>query len=509
VSLLSQLLPGSERRSLENPNVAISANELASLLDMTVRTASGVVVNQESATRQISVTACQRIIAETISALPLGLYVKHGKTVERLPLPRWADLANPDLEGPDLVEDFIYSLLSDGNAFTQIVRDRRDDVVELYPLIPNQTQVDRLSTREPVKYTWFDLDGRSHVDYGPSGRDILHIRAFRRPGTLRGLSPIERHRQAIGTGLATEEFGATFFGNGAQAGGHIEHPGKMSRQAAQVLVETWMRDHGGLRRAHKPGVLTEGMTWKQTQIPPEHAQFLDTQKFTVAQIARMYRVPPHLIGDVERSTSWGTGIEEQNIAFLKFTLLCWIIRVERALTTLVRPTRDPDGPYFKFTVDSILRGSLKERYEAYAIARQWGWESANSVRHLEEAEPIEGGDTYLAPLNMMDAADISVRPLRDRAQAAYYLGQLHNMPAEVAAQLANFELTDEQLTAIDESDAEAAAQADKAKGIPTDGTEPIDPTAHPDDTAAAGDGVQDTDTPPADGGTDDKPGGKS
>lgn len=461
---------GSRAGALENPNVPITMNDLASLVGWSQRTAAGVAVTQDSALRQITVVACQRIIAETVATLPVGVFRRDGQLVRREPTPAWMDQPNPDLDWVELIEDLLYGCLGDGNGIAQVVR-AGDRVLELYPQDPQQVTLQRGKDR---RLFYRMADGTPWAS-----ESVLHVRAFRRPGSLRGISPIEKHRQALGLALAAEEFGAAFFGNSATANGVIETAAKLTREQAQILVDTFMRQHGGLAQAHKPGVLTEGATWKQVTIPPEHAQFIQTQQFSVSQIARMYRVAPHLVGDVERSTSWGTGIEEQNIAFVVYTLLPWIVRLERVLTRLHRPPAYPggviplDAPYVKFNVEGLLRGSLKTRYEAYAIGRQWGWESANSVLALEDREPIDGGDTYLSPLNMIDAKDTDTRPLRDRAQAAYFLG--HAQPPLIAAQLAGFELTDTQV-----ADIEAFEPPHPAA------TPPADPSVPPDDSTTPG-----------------------
>ena len=431
------------RSTLENPATPLTADQLASFLGLSGRTAAGVVVNTTTATRHITVAACQRLIAETIATLPVGLYNtdSDGKT-RQLPDPRWLNQPNPDIDRIELLEDLLYGLLGDGNGFSQLTF-KAGEVWEIYPQLPEQVDLKRPNPAAPLTYLCTNDWGQTEW----ASDQVLHVRAFRRPGSLRGISPIERHRQAIGLGLATEEFGAGFFGNGATASGVIETPNDMSPNQARILMDSFMAQHTGVGNAHRPGVLSNGASWRQVSIPPEHAQFLETQEFSVSQIARMYRCPPHLVGDVDKSTSWGTGIEEQNIAFVVYTLRTWITRLESAFTRLVRGPRATTGPFIRFDVEGLLRGNIESRYKAYATGRQWGWESVNSILALEGREPIASGDVYLSPLNMISATDSAVRPARDRAQAAYFLAQA-GFPPAACVELLNLDITEQQLTKL-------------------------------------------------------------
>ncbi len=404
------------RRSvLENPNVPLTADQLIGVLGVGLRTAAGVSVSEDSAMRLVPVLACIRLIAEIIASLPIDVIVRDGNKRRTVDPPPWLVEPNPDLSQLELIEELLSSLLSNGNSVSQVVRGARQMPVEVYP-------VDRRTcsaARDSNGKLFYTFQGSSKPNYtGPDG-SVLHIKGFRRPGQIWGLSPIQVHRQAIGLGLAAEQFGAEFFGQGAHLSGVIENPNEMTVAQAQVLLATWKSKHGGLSNAHQPGVLTNGSKWTPISIPPEDAQFLQTRNYQLGDIARIYRVPPHLVGDMEKSTSWGTGIEEQNLQFAVFTLRTWIVRLERSLTTLL-----PPGQQLRFNLDALLRGKTKDRYEAYAIGRQWGWESVNTINEKEDKDPIgPEGDEFLTPLNMIAAGDQASRPVRDRAQAAYFLMQ--------------------------------------------------------------------------------------
>ena len=211
-------------------------------------------------------------------------------------------------------------------------------------------------------------------------------------------------KNAIGTTLAVEEFGASFFENGARLSGVLEHPG-IIKDTAKVR-ESWQATYGGSENVGKVAILEEGMKYQQIGIPPEDAQFLETRKFQTAEIARIFRVPLHLIGDLEHATF--SNIEQQSLEYVKYTLNAWIVRWEQALNkSLFFPSER--GKYFvKFNVDGLLRGDYQSRMSGYATARQNGWLSANDIRELEDLNPIpdeDGGNLYLINGNMIKLND--------------------------------------------------------------------------------------------------------
>jgi len=363
-------------------------------------THAGKRVSQDTALELIAVHACVTLISDAIASLPVDAIAPDGAA--RHPLdrqPRWIADPNPELDGFGLLEALVTSQLLDGNAYAEVIVDRVGRAVEIWPLNPRAVlDVRHDNARRKV----FDVqltDGRvitgapAYRRGGPSG--VLHVPAHRQAGQLKGASPIGRARQAIGLGLVTEEYGARFFGQGSHPGGIIELEGKASETVVQRLKDNWEDHHSKPGKFHRPGVLSDGAKWKQMTVAPNEAQFLETRRFQLNEIARLYRVPPHLIADVERSTSWGTGIEEQAIGFVVYTLRPWITRLERALTELI-----PGSGFVRFNVEGLLRGNTKARFDAYAVARQWGWLSANDIRAYEDLDPITGGDTYLSPLNM-------------------------------------------------------------------------------------------------------------
>jgi HK97 family phage portal protein len=239
-----------------------------------------------------------------------------------------------------------------------------------------------------------------------SSDDVLHIPGLGFNGLV-GFSPIEMAKNAVGMAMATEEYGAKFFANGAQPQGVLEHPGTVKDPSK--LRETWQSTFGGSSNSNKIAVLEEGLKYVPIAISPEQAQFLETRKFQLNEIARIFRIPPHMIGDLEKSSF--SNIEQQSLEFVKYTLDPWIIRWEQSLQRSLFTQQEKKQYFFKFSVDGLLRGDYKSRMEGFAIARQNGWMSTDDIREFEDMDKLPegmGGDLYLIngnmlPLNMAGA----------------------------------------------------------------------------------------------------------
>ena len=375
-------------------------------------TSSGKNVNEHTAMQTTAVYACVRILAEAIAGLPLHVYryrLDGGK--ERIPQhPLYYLLhnePNPEMTSFVFRETLMSHLLLWGNAYAQIVRNGRGQPVALYPLLPSKMEVNRAENGELI-YTYY----RDYDENGlnPKGGyitlrkdDVLHIPGLGFDGLV-GYSPIAMAKNAIGMSLATEEYGAAFFANGANPGGVLEHPGVI--KDIQRVKESWNSAYQGSGNAHKVAVLEEGMKFQAIGIPPEQAQFLETRKFQINEIARIFRVPPHMVGDLEKSSF--SNIEQQSLEFLKYTLSPWVVRWEQSLQqSLILPS-EKSSLFIKFNVDGLLRGDYQSRMNGYAVGRQNGWMSANDIRELEDMNRItteEGGDLYLVNGNMTKLAD--------------------------------------------------------------------------------------------------------
>lgn len=232
-----------------------------------------------------------------------------------------------------------------------------------------------------------------------SPSDVLHIPGLGFDGLV-GYSPIAMAKNAIGLALATEEYGSKFFANGAAPSGVLEHPGTIKDPAR--VRESWQSTFGGSHNSNKIAVLEEGMKYTPISISPEQAQFLETRKFQIDEIARIFRVPPHMVGDLEKSSF--SNIEQQSLEFVKYTLDPWVIRWEQSIQRTLLTHEEKKGYFVKFNVEGLLRGDYQSRMEGYATARQNGWMSANDIRELENLDRIskeEGGDLYLINGNML------------------------------------------------------------------------------------------------------------
>ena len=374
-------------------------------------TTSGKAVTERSAMQMTAVYSCVRILAEAVAGLPLHLYryKEDGGKEKALDHPLYLllhDEPNPEMSSFVFRETLMTHLLLWGNAYAQIIRNGKGEVIALYPLMPNRMVVDRdAKGRLYYQYTTSTEDAPTMkgvtVNLPPS--DVLHIPGLGFDGLV-GYSPIAMAKNAIGMAIACEEYGAKFFANGAAPGGVLEHPGTI--KDPQRVRESWQSTFGGRGNSNKIAVLEEGMKYTPIGISPEQAQFLETRKFQVNEIARIFRVPPHMVGDLEKSSF--SNIEQQSLEFVKYTLDPWVIRWEQTIhRSLLLP--DEKSQYFvKFNLEGLLRGDYQSRMNGYAIGRQNGWMSANDIRELENLDRIpaeEGGDLYLINGNMLPLKD--------------------------------------------------------------------------------------------------------
>ncbi len=355
-------------------------------------------VNPRSAMQTTTVYACVRVIAETIASLPLHVYALKESGREKAynhPLYRILhDEPNGEMTSFTWRETLMAHLLLWGNGYSQIIRDGRGRVVALYPLLPERMLVDR-DSRGRLVYA-YNKDG---ADVPLRPEDVLHIPGLGFDGVM-GYSPIALERNAIGLGIAAEEYGSRFFANGATPSGVLTHPGAVKDTTR--LRESWNAAYGGSGNSGKVAILEEGMKFEKVSIPNNEAQFLESRKFQVNEICRIYRVPPHMVGDLEHATF--SNIEHESINFGVYTIRPWLIRLEQAMNKALFSESDKSAFFVSFNLDGLLRGDYKSRMEGYAIGRQNGWLSANDIRDLESMNPIpteQGGDDYLVNGNMV------------------------------------------------------------------------------------------------------------
>lgn len=383
-------------------------------------TASGKYVTERSAMQMTAVYCCVRILSEAVASLPLQFYryTDDGGKEKAVEHPLYFllhDEPNPEMTSFIFRETLMTHLLLWGNAYSQIIRNGKGEVVALYPLMPDRMKVDRDEHgRLYYEYTVYDaddVDGRKGTDkVGRTVRlqphDVLHIPGLGFDGLV-GYSPIAMAKNAIGLAIATEEYGSKFFANGAAPSGVLEHPGTIKDPSK--VRESWQATFGGSGNANKIAVLEEGMKYTPISISPEQAQFLETRKFQIDEIARIFRVPPHMIGDLEKSSF--NNIEQQSLEFVKYTLDPWVSRWEQAMVRALLTPDEKKRYFFKFNVDGLLRGDYQSRMNGYATARQNGWMSANDIRELENLDRIpaeQGGDLYLINGNMTKLEDAGI-----------------------------------------------------------------------------------------------------
>lgn len=384
---------------------------------------AGKSVTARTAIQVPTVYACVRVIAETVASLPLHLYEEKesgsDKATKHQLYRLLHDEPNPEMTSFVFRETLLSHLLLWGNAYSQIVRNGRGQITALYPLLPDRMTVDR-DAKGNLTYAYATTDGKS-IQIHPV--NILHIPGMGFDGIV-GYSPVAMERNAIGLGMAAEEYGSRFFSNGATPSGVLTHPNTVKNPAA--LRQSWNAAYGGNANAGRVAILEEGLKFERISMPNNEAQFLETRKFQVSEICRIFRVPPHLVGDLEHATF--SNIEHQSISFGMHTIRPWLVRLEQGMNRALLSESEKGRFYVRFNMDGLLRGAHKERMEGYAIARQNGWMSANDIRELESMNPIsekEGGNAYLVNGNMIPIAIALKQTEEEKSEEVLGLGVQH------------------------------------------------------------------------------------
>ena len=369
-------------------------------------------VNERSAMQMTAVYACVRILSEAIAGLPLHMYrykdeggkeKATGHTLYHL----LHDEPNPEMTSFVFRETLMTHLLLWGNAYAQIIRNGKGEVIALYPLMPNRMEVNR--DQNGMLYYVYQkssddaptMEGSS-VILSPS--EVLHVPGLGFDGLV-GYSPIAMAKNAIGLSMAAEEYGAKFYANGAAPSGVLEHPGVLKDPAK--VRDSWNAAFGGSSNSHKVAVLEEGLKYTPISISPNEAQFLETRKFQIDEIARIFRVPPHMVGDLEKSSF--SNIEQQSLEFVKYTLDPWVVRWEQSLSRALLSETEKKSYFFKFNLEGLLRGDYQSRMQGYSIGIQNGFMCPNDVRELENLDLIPdelGGNKYMVNGNMVDLKNV-------------------------------------------------------------------------------------------------------
>ncbi|MFA5379343.1 MAG: phage portal protein [Dehalococcoidia bacterium] len=366
---------------------------------------TGVSVTEDSALKYTPFWAAVRIISGSLSTLPLITYKKTDDGKERADKHQTYkilhDICNPYIDPMVMIETRQAHALVWGNGYCEIQRDGAGRAIALWPLSPDRTH--RRATPDGVPYYEILLPNGGYAYL--NDRNVLHIKGLGYDG-MTGYNVVDYHKEALGLGIAAKRQGAKLFSNGAIPGGVLEHPGNLSPEAQDRLRAAIEGLHSGLDNAYRIAILEEGMKWNQTTIDPEKAQSLETQKFSVTDVARMFNLPPHMLADLDRATF--SNIEHQALEFINYTLSYWVKKWEHECNIkLFQPSEQ--GNYFvEFLLDAFLRGDTQSRYAAYAVGRQWGWLSVNDIRKKENLNGIgPEGDIYIEPLNMKPAGSES------------------------------------------------------------------------------------------------------
>ena len=368
---------------------------------------AGKIVNERSAMQMTAVYSCVRVLSEAVAGLPLHLYryTDGGSKEKAIDHPLYFvlhDEPNPEMTSFVFRETLMTHLLLWGNAYAQIIRNGKGEVVALYPLMPNRMTVDR-DEKGQLYYEYQTSTDEARTTKGGTVRlkpsDVLHVPGLGFDGLV-GYSPIAMAKNAIGLAIAAEEYGSKFYANGAAPSGVLEHPGVLKDPAK--LRDSWTQTFGGSSNSNKVAVLEEGVKYTPISIAPNEAQFLETRKFQINEIARIFRVPPHMIGDLDRSTF--SNIENMSLEFVKYTLEPWLVRWEQSMMRVLISQNDKSQYFIKFNVDGFLRGSYQERMQGYSVGIQNGFMCPNDVRSLENMDLIPeelGGNNYMVNGNMI------------------------------------------------------------------------------------------------------------
>jgi len=387
----------SSRATLRDPSA---------LVDMAApKTASGMNVDRAKALTFSGVYAAVRIISETIAGLPRHVYRRDGdnaiKEAEH-PLARLLDQPNDIQTQFTLFETLMGYALTWGNAYCEIVRaPATGRPVSLHLMRSDRVAPNMVNGRLVYEVRTDDM---GLVSLSPD--QVLHIKAV--GDGLAGYSQIRLAREAIGLGLAAEQHGAKFFGNDATPGGVLTHPGRLKKETADRLRTSWERVHAGSGNSHRVAILEDGMGWTTIGLPNSDAQYMESRKFSITEVARIYSVPLHMLADLDKATF--SNIEWQGIEFSKFCILPWIIRVEQEVHRKLLLENERASVFLRHNLGGLQRGDAGSRASYYNTLFNIGCLSQNDIRALEDKNPIEGGDQYFVPMNLAPSNEPAAEP---------------------------------------------------------------------------------------------------
>jgi len=397
---------------------------------------SGVNVTEDTSLRLSAVYACVRLISDTISTLPVDQFIRRdGQRFPYRPREEWVGNPSTLVDRTTFYQQVVVSLLLDGNAFIHVARESDGTIVEMNVLNPTDVTP---QMGPQGKFYRMNQTGRVY-----QANEILHITEMLLPGDLRGVSRIAKAKDALGLGMALEEYASRFFGNGAYAGGIIEWPGDLDKSQARELVDSWEANHKGLRRSHRPAVLYGGAKFTPTTIDPADSQLLDERRFAVEEVARIFRVPMFMLGVVTPGAVSYASVEQQMLFFSQHTIQPYVQKLENAFSTILQSP----NTFIKFNLSSLVRADLETRTKSYASALLAGYMSVNDVRALEDLRSVEDGDQYRVPIQNIPLTDAAVISVQQKARAAQSL-TIAGFTAESIAQLLDLDLESTGLPSV-------------------------------------------------------------
>ena len=389
-------------------------------------TEAGTNIDQIQAMKINAFYSCVLLISDTISTLPVDSFIRRdGDRVPYRPQPTWIQRPDVDLLRSEHYQQVLISLLLDGNAFVRVFRDARGDVVNLVVIDPYRVRVTRNKVTREIEYI-IDENQQATV----AKQDMLHITEMRKAGELRGMSRVTELKDNLGLSSALQSFAARFFGQGATTSGIIETPQGLNSDQAKQLIDGFDQRHKGYKKAHKTGLLTGGAKFVRTGVNPDEAQMLDSRKLAIEEVARIFRVPPHMIGVTTPGAMSYASVEQNNINFVTHTLRPYVTKIEDAYSALLA-----ESAFIRFNVDGLLRGDFATRMNGYSIGSQAGFLSVNDIRRFEDLRPVEGGDVYRVPLANVDLGAASLVETDKRVTMAQKLIYSGFDPAGVLAAL--------------------------------------------------------------------------
>ena len=394
-----------------------------------VQSLSGTVVNSDTAMQLNAVFSAVSLISDTLATLPIDAYIRsQGARYALRPRPVWVTKPDVDTTKEAFYGAAIVSLLLEGNIFIRVFRNRRGEIVDMKVLNPLDVDIKRNGQGRVI----FNVKGESRA---LTQDEIVFIPDVVKPGSLRGISRVDALKENFGLASALEKYAARFFGSGTQTSGVLEVPGNLTAEQAKTMQEAFDSRHRGWARAHKTAIITGGAQYKPTNVPNDQAQFLDSRRMAVEDVARAFNIPPHLLG--LPGTNTYASVEQNNIAFVTHTLRPIAQKLEGAMTYLLAQETGKEAAFVKFSLDGLLRADVNSRTEAYARGLQSGYYKINDIRRFEDLEPIDdpSAETVRVPLANVNVEAADLTAMSEKVDMAQRLIQVGFDPADVMAKL--------------------------------------------------------------------------